>query len=73
MYVDDGGKEAITKALKVHCPPFNDHEGKFLLTFQEEGLQIYVFPSSSAEKRGESLEELITCLVTYYAWFYAWF
>ena len=29
--------------------------------------------SSPAEKRGESLEELITCPVTYYAWFYAWF
>ena len=42
-YVDDGGKEAITKALKVHCPPFDDHEGKVLLTFQGKGLQIFVF------------------------------
>ena len=32
------------------------------------------YPGSSlAEKRGESLEELITCLVMYYAWFYTWF
>ena len=29
--------------------------------------------SSPTEKRGESLEDLITCPVTYYAWFYAWF
>ena len=29
--------------------------------------------SSPAEKRGESLEELIMCPATYYVWFYAWF
>ena len=25
------------------------------------------------KKRGESLDDLITCAMTYYAWFYAWF
>ena len=37
-------------------------------------LFIASYPGSSpTEKRGESLEELITCPVTYYAWFYVWF
>jgi len=38
------------------------------------------FPGSSPafcrilyKKRGESLDDLITCSMTYYAWFYAWF
>jgi len=38
------------------------------------------FPGSSPafcrilyKKCGESLDDLITCLMTYYAWFYAWF
>ena len=38
------------------------------------------FPGSSPafcriqyKKRGESLEDFITCTMTYYVWFYAWF
>ena len=37
-------------------------------------LCVASYPGSSpTEKRGDSLEELITCPMTYYAWFYAWF
>ena len=38
---DDADKGAI--ALQAYCPPFDDNDGKFWLTFQNEELQIYVF------------------------------
>ena len=43
MYVDDGAEEDITKALKAYCPPFDGPKGKFVLIFEGEGLQIFVF------------------------------
>ena len=29
-HVDNAGVRAIMKALKTHCPPFKDYDGKFL-------------------------------------------
>ena len=48
---------------------------RYLVVFHPFVEQLIAsYPGSSpAEKRGESLEDLITCPVTYYAWFYAWF
>ena len=38
------------------------------------GIGLASYPGSSpTEKRGESLEDLITCPVMYYAWFYVSF
>ena len=31
------------KALKTHCPPFKDYDGKFLRSCVQKDLQIYIF------------------------------
>ena len=42
-HVDNAGVRAIMKALKTHCPPFKDYDGKFLRSCVQKDLQIYIF------------------------------
>ena len=50
-HVDNAGVRAIMKALKTHCPPFKDYDGKFLRSCDgkflcscvQKDLQICIF------------------------------
>ena len=41
--MDNAGVMAIMKALKTHCPPFKDYDGKFLRSCVQKDFQIYIF------------------------------